>query len=155
VRVNVTGANGLGTTLATSRQTGLIAPAAPASGAIAVAQVSLPDRLVIDGVRFSPNPVRSHATPIVARFHVSDTRGFSVQGALVYALALPYGRARNAPEALTDTAGWATIVVQPTAALPLRRGGALVIFVRARKPGDNLLAGVSTRRLVQEGVGTL
>jgi hypothetical protein len=34
----------------------------------------------------------------------------------------------------------------------LSAGGALVIFVRARKPGDNLLAGVSTRRLVQEGV---
>jgi hypothetical protein len=26
------------------------------------------------------------------------------------------------------------------------------VFVRARKPGDNLIAGVSTRRLVQEPI---
>jgi hypothetical protein len=26
------------------------------------------------------------------------------------------------------------------------------VFVRARKPGDNLLAGVSTRRLVQDSI---
>ena len=36
---------------------------------------------------------------------------------------------------------------------PLVAGGALVVFVRARKPGENLLTGVSTRRLVQASVG--
>ena len=41
--------------------------------------------------------------------------------------------------------------MSPTANMPLRRG-ALVVFVRARKPGDNLLAGVSTRRLVQVSI---
>jgi hypothetical protein len=30
----------------------------------------------------------------------------------------------------------------------LRSGNLVVIFVRARRPGDNILAGVSTRRLV-------
>jgi hypothetical protein len=90
---------------------------------------------------------------IVARFHVADTKGLSVQGALVYALGLPYGWTYNAPEQPTDQTGWATITITPTRNMPLGRGHDLVLFVRARKPGDNLLAGVSTRRLVQEGIG--
>jgi hypothetical protein len=57
----------------------------------------------------------------------------------------------GAPETATDSTGWATIQVRPTRNMPLRRGD-LVMFVRARKPGDNLLAGVSTRRLVQEPI---
>ena len=81
-----------------------------------------------------------------------DTRGFSIQGALVYALGLPYNYAYTPAETPTDSSGWATISIRPKPDLPLRNGGALVIFVRARKPGDNLLAGVSTRRLVQARV---
>ena len=49
--------------------------------------------------------------------------------------------------------GYVTFTAQPTARFPLVAGGALVVFVRARKPGENLLAGVSTRRLVQASVG--
>ena len=115
-----------------------------------VAQVALPNTLVIDGVRFSPNPVRSRLAPIVARFHVSDSRGFSIAGASVLALGLPYGWVRSAPEALTDGAGWATIVMRAGAALP--KHGALVVFVRARKPGESVLSGVTARRLVQVGI---
>jgi len=110
----------------------------------------LPNRLIIDGVKFAPTVLTSRA-PAVARFHVSDPRGFSIQGALVYALGLPYGWTRNGPEVATDNTGWATITMSPTANMPLRNG-ALVVFVRARKAGDNLLAGVSTRRLVQVSI---
>jgi hypothetical protein len=152
VRVNVTAKNAAGSTLASSAETGLIAPGKTTQGtAISIAQVSLPNRLIVDKVSFSPNPLRSR-NAFTARFHVADTRGFSIQGALVYALGLPYNYARSAPEVATDGTGWATITMQPTANLPLRPGAKLVIFVRARKPGDNLLAGVSTRRLVQENV---
>ncbi len=107
---------------------------------------------MIDRVSFSPNVIVSRTAPVTARFHVSDAKGLSVQGALVYALGLPYGWTFNAPEQPTDATGWATITLQPTRAMPLRRGD-LVLFVRARKPGENLLAGVSTRRLVQVGIG--
>jgi hypothetical protein len=153
VRAQVTATNARGSSTATSSQTALVAPAKTTQGitVLSVAQVSLPNRLVIDRVRFSPNPVTSRDTAIVARFHVADTRGFAIQGALVYTIGLPYGWTFNAAEQPTDSHGWATIVIHPTRNMPLRRG-ALVMFVRARKPGDNLLAGVSTRRLVQEGI---
>jgi hypothetical protein len=153
MRVEVTATNSHGTSSVFSKPTGVVTAPKPVSTSIAVANVSLPDRLVIDKVSFSPNPVTSRSTPIVATFHVSDTKGLSVQGALVYAIGLPYGWTYNAPEQPTGPNGWATITITPTRNMPLGRGHDLVLFVRARKPGDNLLAGVSTRRLVQEGIG--
>ncbi len=149
--VQVTAKNATGTSTANTAETGLIAPAKSGGGAIQVSQVSLPNQLIIDGVKFSPSPATTRGI-ITARFHVSDTRGFSISGALVYALGLPYGWVYGAPEQPTDSTGWATIQIRPTRNLPLRRGD-LVIFVRARKPGDSLLAGVSARRLVQEPLG--
>jgi hypothetical protein len=153
MRVEVTAKNARGSTSVFSDTTGVVTSPAPPATTIAVQNVALPDRLVIDAVKFSPNPVVSRNAPITARFHVADTKGLSVQGALVYALGLPYGWTYGAPEQPTDTSGWATITIQPTRVMPLRRGDDLVLFVRARKPGDNLLAGVSTRRLVQVGIG--
>ena len=152
VRVVVTASNSKGSSTATTTETDLVAPAKSAQGgaAITVAQVSLPNRLIIDGVKFSPTPAVDRGT-ITARFHVSDTRGFSISGAMVYVLGLPYGWTFAAPEQPTDSTGWATIQIRPTRNMPLRRGD-LVMFVRARKSGDSLLAGVSTRRLVQEPI---
>jgi hypothetical protein len=149
LRVEVQATNARGSSYVFTSATGVVGQKPTET---TVAGVSLPDRLVIDQVSFSPNPVTSRTTPITARFHVSDTNGLSVQGALVYAIGLPYGWAYNAAEQQTDSTGWATLTIQPTRNMPLRRG-ALVMFVRARKPGDNLLAGVSTRRLVQESIG--
>ena len=151
--VQVTAKNATGSSTANTAETSLIAPAKAAQGgaAINVSQVSLPNRLVVDGVKFSPSPARGRGT-ITARFHVSDTRGFSISGALVYVLGLPYGWVYGSPEVPTDSTGWATIQIHPTRNMPLRRGD-LVMFVRARKAGDSLLAGVSTRRLVQEPIG--
>ena len=48
----------------------------------------------------------------------------------------------------TDASGWAQISFQILPTFQLRHGNLVVIFVRARKPGENVLAGVSTRRLV-------
>jgi hypothetical protein len=151
LRVHVSARNSHGTSAVDTDPTALVAPARSGGAAVSVSQVSLPDRLIVDNVKFTPSRLSSRA-PFVVRFHVSDARGFAIQGALVYALGLPYAWTANAPEVATDSTGWATITMRPTRALPLRRG-ALVIFVRARKPGENLLAGVSTRRLVQVSIG--
>jgi len=145
VRVEVQATNSRGSSYAFTAASAVIAGAPTL---VAVGNVSLPDQLVIDKVAFSPSPVTSRSQPIEARFHVSDAHGLAVQGALVYALGLPYGWTYNAGEQATDSTGWATIEIRPTPNMPLRRGD-LVLFVRARKPGDNLLAGVSARRLVQ------
>ena len=153
LRVEVTARNAHGTRSVFSNPTAVVSGPKPAPTTIAIADVSLPDRLIIDRVSFSPNPLTSRNTAVTARFHVADTKGLSVQGALVYAIGLPYGWTYNAPEQPTGADGWVTITIQPTRAIPIRRGAALVLFVRAQKPGDNLLAGVSTRRLVQEGLG--
>ena len=86
---------------------------------------------------------------VVARFHVSACNGNSVQGALVYATGVPYNQLSNAPETATDATGWATVTFQTTGGYPASpHQQLLVMFVRARKAGDSLLGGISTRRLV-------
>jgi hypothetical protein len=168
IRVVVRASNSAGSSSAVSRPTSTVVKAAtsppPATGpagqvkladgktSIPVTSVSSPQRLVVSEVRFSPSPVRSR-NPFEARFRVSDTRGYVVRGALVYMIGIPYNRVAVVPEQETGTDGYVTFSVQPTAQFPLVPGGALVVFVRARRPGENLLAGVSTRRLVQASVG--
>jgi hypothetical protein len=149
LRVTVKASNSRGSSSATSGQTPVIAPARSGGAAVSIQTISPPDRLVVDNVKFSPQPLAGRR-PLTGRFHVSDLRGFSVQGALVYALGLPYGWTRNTGEVATDGSGWATVTFTPTAQMP--SSGSLVVFVRARKPGENLLAGVSTRRLVQASI---
>lgn len=159
IRVTVFATNQYGTSSATSAPTGVVASALPA-GAIRLAsgEISLPvqlvappQRLVVSGVRFVPARLHSR-NAFLGRFRVTDTRGYVIRGALVYALGLPYGWIRNAAEVVTGTDGWAQVTLIPTRLMPLRRA-AVVFFVRARKPGDSLLAGVSTRRLVQVRIG--
>jgi hypothetical protein len=169
MRVRVTATNSAGSSSAVSRPSAIVRAAAsppppPPPGpagqikladgkvSIPVTSVSSPQRLIVSGVQFQPAVVRSR-DPFTTRFRVTDTRGFVVRGALVYMIGLPYGRIANVPEQATGTDGYVAFQVQPTARLPLVNGGALVVFVRARKPGENLLAGVSTRRLVQVRLG--
>lgn len=115
---------------------------------IPATSVSLPDRLVISQVQFNPPVVRSRV-PFQGRFRISDTRGYVVRDALVYVTGVPWSRILQPAEVKTGPDGWAQVQIQPTARLTLRNGYFIVMFVRARKDGDNVLAGVSTRRLVQ------
>jgi hypothetical protein len=147
----VSARNSLGSSTAVSPLTAVVLSAAGTT-ALAITSVALPDRLVVDRIEFAPSVLRSRA-PFVARFHVAELRGLSVSGALVYVVGVPFGRVLDVPEAATGPDGWISLQLVPTKRLPLVRGASLVLFVRARKPGENLLAGVSTRRLVQVRVG--
>jgi hypothetical protein len=161
IRVVVAGTNQYGTTKATSAPTAVVTRAVTTpTGAIKlrsgetslpVSMIAPPQRLVISGVQFIPARLIGRQA-FIGRFRVTDTRGYVVRGAVVYAIGLPYGWIRNTPEVVTAANGWVTITFLPTALMPIRHA-AVVFFLRARKPGDSLLAGVSTRRLVQVRIG--
>jgi hypothetical protein len=120
---------------------------------IPVSSVALPDRLTISRVEFRPSVIRSRV-PFTGRFRVMDTRGYAVRDALVYVTGVPFARVSTPPELKTDVDGWATMQLTPTVRMPLRNGYFLTMFVRARKEGGDLLAGISTRRLVALRAGT-
>lgn len=161
LRVVVTARNATGTANATSVPTEVIATAGPAGQirlpngkvSIPVTSVVAPARLIIDRVSFSPNPVRSRNGPITARFRVSDTRGYVIRGALVFLRSTPLVTS-TPPEQATGQDGMVAFQTLPQADFPLRTGFNVQFFVRARKQGDNVLAGVSTRRLVQVRTAT-
>lgn len=154
LRVAVTATNASGSGSATSAQTAVVSQPGPA-GAIKTTQgqtsipassVTLPERMIIDGI--TPGVIHSKAA-FTERVHVSDTRGYVVRDALVQVIGLPYSWANAGGEVRTDINGWASVTVVPTRNMPARRGTSLVMFVRARAEGQSLLAGSSTRRLVQ------
>ena len=145
LRVRVTATNKAGSNAATSAPTGVVQKAQPPSGAaISVNDVSLPNRLVVDRLSFSPSRL-THRRLVIGRFHVSDLHQHSVVGALVFVVGVPFGMAQTPPETVTGPDGYVTFALHPTRRY---RSGGIVFFVRARKPGDPIIAGVSTRRLV-------
>lgn len=156
LRVRVSGTNASGSNSATSNPTERVVagPPAPAPGTtIQVAAVTPPARLLIDQVRFSPNPIRSRTAPVTVTVTVLDTRGFRVQGAIVFLRSTPVVTTTPS-EGTTGSDGRVTFTIRPERdfGIVFRRGYNLQFFVRARKPGENPLAGVSTRRLVQVGI---
>lgn len=151
LRVRVTAHNSLGARSATSTPTAVVGKASvPSGNTISINEVSLPNRLVIDRVQFSPLVLRSRH-PFTARFRVTDLQNHPVQGAMVLVVGIPFGNTTTPTEQATGADGYVTFVIKPTHRLRLSRGSQ-PFFVRARKPGDRLIAGVSTRRLVNLSV---
>lgn len=153
VRVRVTARNADGNTTASSAQTSVVkaAPAATGCGGNAPLQIAgilPPDHLVVDGQSINPNPVTRSTSSVTVRFHVS-CKGKSVQGALVYVTAVPFNQFTIPAEQPTGADGWAQLTMNRGKAFPAARSQQLLVtFVRARKAGEDLLGGVSARRLV-------
>jgi hypothetical protein len=164
LRIQVTAKNSDGSNTATSVPTAAIAAAAgpaptPAANgcpklaagaaAVSVADVSTPARLQIDQMQSNPGVIKRGTGLFTVRFHVSDTCGSPVQGAQVYATGVPYNMISIPAQQQTDNQGWVSMQFKTMQGFPATaHQQLLVMFVRASKQGDPVLAGISTRRLV-------
>jgi hypothetical protein len=116
---------------------------------VQVAGLSPPDRLNIDRASTTPAVVGGSTEGVTLHVRVSACNGKPVQGARVYATAVPYNQFSVPPEATTGADGVAELDMNRLRGYPATpRQQLLVFFVRARKQGDSVLGGVSTRRLV-------
>lgn len=156
IRVRVTATNNDGSTSATSAPTAVVtrsgagATGCPSgTGPVNITSLAPPARLTVDGQSLAPTPVGRTTRTLTARFRVSACGGRVVQGALVYVTATPYNQFSIPPEQATGADGWAQVSMNRLSGYPATpRQQLLVMFVRARKNGETLLGGVSTRRLV-------
>jgi hypothetical protein len=157
VRFKVEAVNKDGSTSASSVPTAVVRaaptpPAAPsgcaANAPLQVSILAAPERLIVDSYEINPTIVGRSTETITVRFHVS-CKGKPVQGALVYAAAVPFNQFTVPAEQPTGADGWAQLTMTQLSGFPAaRRQQLLVVFARARKPGEDVLAGISNRRLV-------
>lgn len=156
LRVAVTATNSAGSTEATSVPTGVVpAPLAAVSngcpsgsGTIQVGSLSSPARLTIDQESVTPSVVTPSARTIQVRFRVTACEGRPVQGALAYAAAIPFNQYSVPAEVATGADGTATLVMTQLGGFPAdKHQELLAMFLRARKSGEPLTGGISTRLL--------
>jgi hypothetical protein len=154
--VQVKAQNGAGPGWANSLYTSRVTGAAAADAvklpdgrtSVLVDHLSLPNRLVIATTEFTPTQLAPSGT-VTARVTVVDRQQHPVRGALVKVVALPFGSITPVAEATTDSTGVATLAITGTAQLGQTPGGAIGLSIRARKPGDDVLTGVTAERLVK------
>jgi hypothetical protein len=158
LRSKVTGKNSKGKSSAISAQTAVVVTGGattttPGGKVVNVADVPASERLVVDTVIFSPNPVTSRNASIEIRIRVKDTRGNLVRGAYVFCRSTPI-LTSTPTDAPTDSNGWVIYHVSPRSDFPLRTGYNVQFYVKAYKKGDPTLAGIYGSRLVQVATKT-
>jgi hypothetical protein len=149
LRVAVTAHNASGAGHATSAPTSLVSASGcpPGTGAISVTQLSAPARLAVSQWSVSPSVTR-RAHTLNLHFQITACSGRPVQGATVFATAIPFNQF-SAAAVTTDANGAVTMVEKRQSGFPASRHQRLLaVFARASKPGEPATAGVSTGRVV-------
>jgi hypothetical protein len=161
IRVKTTARNSAGSTTVASNPTSPVGPAGPVgvitlpNGERSIPASSVPSdqRLVVDTVLFSPNPVTSRTAPLTVRIKVKDTRGFVVRDARVFIRPTPLVTT-GSNDGATATDGWLQVTLTPRPSFPeIRSGFNVQFFVKAFRSGDPTLGGVAGTRLVQVALG--
>ena len=153
--VTVIGSNSDGKDSQPSQPTAVVqAPPPPTgcpsgTGPIQIADLTSPAHLQIDPGSVTPNPIPRNATSVQLTFTITACGNRPVQGALVYTTAVPYNQFSIPPEATTASNGQAVLTLNRDVGFPVSsKQQLLTVFVRARKNGEDLLGGISARRLV-------
>lgn len=157
LRVRVTATNSSGSTSAVSAASGTAADMGVANvtgcpsvqqGSAPLYELKPPARLEIDRHTVTPRVITPSTQVVTLRIEVVACDDQYVPGALVYATPTPYQQFGGA-ESATNDIGWATITLRRQRYFPATpQQQNLVVFVRARKPGEPLLGGISGRRLI-------
>ncbi len=159
LRVRVTATNSSGSRSATTVPTAVVSaapqpaatgcPSGAAGTSVNATDITPPARLQIDQLQPSPGVIPGNMQSFSLRVHVADTCGQTVNGPEVYATAVPFNQVTIPPETQTGSDGWVTLQFTRLAGFPAAsKQRLMVLFVRARKPGESPLAGITTSRLM-------
>jgi hypothetical protein len=119
-----------------------------------IAEITPPARLQITGFDVLSGPVDASTKSFTLKVQVGSTCSVKVKGASVYVTAVPYNQFDVPAEELTGDEGTAILVFHRAGNYPASdQQGQLTLFIRATKPGEDPLAGISTRRLVGVAFG--
>ena len=119
-----------------------------------IADISPPARLQIVSFDVLSGPINEQTDSFTMKVRVGSTCSVNIKGASVYVTAVPYNQFSIPAEELTGDDGTATLVFRRDANFPASsKQQQLTLFIRATKPGEDPLAGVSTRRLVGVNFG--
>ena len=114
-----------------------------------IADLAPPARTQIEAFDVLSGPINEQTQTFTMKVRVGSTCGIDIKGASVYVTAVPYNQFTIPDEELTGDEGTATLVFRRDANFPASdQQQQLTLFIRATKPGEDPLAGVSTRRLV-------
>lgn len=149
LRVTVTARNASGGADASSGPTGIVPPSGcpTGSGVIQIAQLVPPARLAISGATISPH-VNRGTRMIQLNLQITACNGRPVQGASVYAAAIPFNQF-TVTQGMTGATGKVTLTQGRQSGFPASTHQRLLtMFARAWKQGEPLTAGVSSSRVV-------